>query len=184
METGRRDLLTRGLALAGGAVALAAGFPTLAYSQFDARRLRFANLHTGETLDAAYWEHGSYVPDALAAVNHILRDFRTGDVHVIETSLLDLMVTISDWVGAPPEFQIISGYRSAATNAALHAESGQVAAKSLHLEGKAIDLCLAGVELAQLRNVALSLSVGGVGYYPTSGFVHLDVGRPREWSGD
>ena len=176
----RRDLLRGVLAL--GAGALVAG-PSLATPFNDARRLSMANLHTGETFDAAYWEAGAYVPDALAGVNHLLRDFRTGDIHPMEPGLLDLIVAIADWVGAPPKFEIISGFRSAATNAMLHAESPQVAAHSLHMDGKAIDLRLQGVPLTAVRDAALSLAVGGVGYYPVSSFLHIDVGPSRHWFG-
>ena len=171
------------MALAGGAAALVAGFPALAFPEPDVRRLAFANLHTGETLDAAYWEGGAYVPDALAAVNHVLRDFRTGEVHPIEPTLLDLLVSLSGQTGVPAPYQVISGYRSSATNAMLHAESGQVAVKSLHMQGRAIDICVAGMDLDYLHQAALSLSAGGVGYYPVSGFVHVDVGDVRHWSG-
>jgi len=183
MRTGRRDLLRQGLALAGGAAATTVGFPVLAFPEPDVRRLAFANLHTGETLDAAYWQGGAYIPDALAAVNYLLRDFRTGEVHPIEPTLLDLLVSLSGQTGVPAPYQVISGYRSPATNAMLHAESGQVAVKSLHMEGKAIDIRIAGMDLDYLRDAALSLSSGGVGYYPISGFVHVDVGDVRRWSG-
>jgi uncharacterized protein YcbK (DUF882 family) len=183
MRTRRRDLLKHGLALAGAGAATAAGLPVLAFPEPDVRRLAFANPHTGETLDAAYWEGGAYVPDALAAVNHLLRDFRTGEVHPIEPTLLDLLVSLSGQTGVPAPYQVISGYRSPATNAMLHAESGQVAVKSLHMEGKAIDIRIEGMDLGYLRQAALSLSAGGVGYYPVSGFVHVDVGDVRRWSG-
>jgi len=183
MRTGRRDLLRQGLALAGGAIAVGAGLPVLAFPEPDVRRLAFANLHTGETLEAAYWESGAYIPGALAAVNHLLRDFRTGEVHAIEPGLLDLLVSLSGQTGVPAPYQVISGYRSPATNAMLHAESGQVAVKSLHMEGKAIDIRVEGMDLGYLRDAALSLSTGGVGYYPVSGFVHVDVGEVRNWSG-
>ncbi len=169
--------------MAGGAVALGTGFPTLAFPDVDVRRLTLANLHTGETLCAAYWENGAYLPDALSAVNHVLRDFRTGEVHDIEPTLLDLLVALSGQTGVPAPYEVISGYRSAATNAMLHAESGQVASKSLHMEGKAIDIRVAGMDLNYLHGAALSLDAGGIGFYPVSGFVHVDVGRVRTWSG-
>jgi uncharacterized protein YcbK (DUF882 family) len=171
--------------LASGALALGAGLPAWAFPEPDVRRVRFDNLHTGEQLYAAYWEQGSYLPDALDAVNRLLRDFRTGEVHPIEPTLLDLLVSLSGRVGVSSlqPFEVISGYRSPATNAALHAESGQVAAKSLHVEGKAIDIRLSGVQLYGLHEAALELAGGGVGYYPTSNFVHVDVGRVRTWSG-
>lgn len=179
----RRSFLRRGLALIGGGAALGAGSTALAFPEADVRRLEFSNLHTGERLSVAYWERGAYVPDALSAVNHVLRDFRTGDVHPIEPKLLDVLVAVSGKVGRQSPLQVISGYRSPATNAALHAASDGVATHSLHMEGKAIDIRIAGVDLSRLRDAGLSLGLGGVGYYPSSDFVHMDVGRVRRWVG-
>jgi uncharacterized protein YcbK (DUF882 family) len=150
------------------------------------RRAKFHNLHTDEKLDAVYWENGSYVPDALHAVNHVLRDFRTGDVHMMDPGLLDLLTALSAKTESNSPFYVISGYRSPQTNAMLRNEGGQgtgVAKKSLHLQGQAIDIRLADVQLSHLHNAALSLGRGGVGYYPTSDFVHVDVGAVRRWSG-
>ncbi len=152
----------------------------------DPRRLRFHNLHTDEKLEAVYWEDGHYVPDALHAVNHVLRDFRTGDVHMIDPGLLDLLVAVQSRTETQSPFYVISGYRSPQTNAMLRDEGGAatgVAKKSMHLEGKAIDLRLADVQLSHLHGAALSLGGGGVGYYPTSDFVHMDVGPVRQWGG-
>jgi uncharacterized protein YcbK (DUF882 family) len=147
------------------------------------RRLVFKNLHTDESLDAVYWENGAYVPNALEAVNHLLRDFRTGDVHTIEPRLLDVLVDLHKSVGSGSAFQVISGYRSAATNAMLSEHSAEVAKHSLHMDGLAIDLYLDDVDLQRLHEAALDLSRGGVGYYPQSDFVHLDVGPVRRWQG-
>ena len=147
------------------------------------RRLVLDNLHTGERLDVAYWENGAYAPDALAAVNHVLRDHRNGETHVIAPHLLDLLSALSARVGAAPKFEVISGYRSPATNALLHERSGQVASGSLHMQGMAVDIRLAQTDLIHVRNAAESLGLGGVGYYPTSDFVHIDVGRVRRWAG-
>ena len=182
MQLERRQLLRGALALTGAASALGAS-PALAFPGADVRRLDFANLHTGEKLSVAYWERGAYVPDALSAVNKVLRDFRNNEVHAIEPRLLDVLAALSGKVGRQAPFQVISGYRSPATNAALHARSDGVAAHSLHMDGKAIDIRIAGVELTHLRHSALGLGLGGVGYYPTSDFVHVDVGRVRRWSG-
>jgi uncharacterized protein YcbK (DUF882 family) len=152
----------------------------------DPRRVRFHNLHTDEKLDAVYWEQGRYVPDALHAVNQVLRDFRTGDMHMMDPALLDLLVAVSAKTETNSPFYVISGYRSPQTNAMLRDEGGAgtgVAKKSLHLEGKAIDIRLGDVALSHLHNAALSLGGGGVGYYPTSDFVHMDVGAVRQWGG-
>ena len=148
-----------------------------------ARTLAFDNIHTGEKLKIEYWTGGSYIPDALQSINHLLRDYRNGEVHVIEPKLLDLLSTLHTRLETQSSFQVISGYRSPATNAMLHAESSGVAAKSLHMKGMAIDIRLADRSLADLHRTALNLRAGGVGYYPSSDFVHVDVGRVRTWGG-
>lgn len=145
------------------------------------RALSFVHTHTSERLTAEYFQQGRYVPDALAALNHVLRDFRTGEVHTIEPGLFDLLHELASVTGATRPFQIISGYRSPLTNAALRLRSEGVAAGSLHMVGQAIDVRLADVPLARLRDAALALKRGGVGYYPGSNFVHVDTGRVRSW---
>ena len=147
------------------------------------RKAAFHNLHTGEALEAVYYEDGKYVPDALSAVNKVLRDFRTGDVHPIDPKLLDLLHSLSARVERSEAFQVISGYRSPHTNEALRRSSTGVASKSLHMQGMAIDIRLADLDLARLHDAALGLQGGGVGYYPSSNFVHVDVGRVRSWGG-
>jgi uncharacterized protein YcbK (DUF882 family) len=145
------------------------------------RRVAFHNLHTGEAVNAVYWEKGAYVPDALSEVNHVLRDFRNGQVHPIDPRLLDLLDTLSARVETRSPFHVISGYRSPQTNAMLRRRSSGVAHNSLHMKGLAIDIRLADVDLPRLHEAALSLSGGGVGYYPASDFVHVDVGPVRRW---
>jgi uncharacterized protein YcbK (DUF882 family) len=145
------------------------------------RRVAFHNLHTGEKVDAVYWEKGAYVPDALSEVNHVLRDFRNGQVHAIDPGLLNLLDTLSARVGTRGPFHVISGYRSPQTNAMLRRNSPGVARDSLHMRGTAIDIRLEDVDLARLHQAALSLRGGGVGYYPASDFVHVDVGPVRHW---
>ncbi|HEY1561868.1 MAG TPA: DUF882 domain-containing protein [Caulobacteraceae bacterium] len=159
------------------------GGPAAAMLGDSARRLAFDNLHTGEKLDVAYWENGTYVPDALQAVNHVLRDHYNNEVHIIEPRLLDLLTALSRKMEAMPNFEVISGYRSPSTNAMLHAESSEVAVSSLHMLGQAIDIRMTDRNLAYLHLAALELGDGGVGYYPMSDFVHVDVGRVRHWGG-
>ena len=200
MRLARRTVLKGGLGLTVAASALVAAplalgdttpdpigdllaRTTATPSSPQARRLAFDNLHTGEKLDVAYWENGAYVPDALTAVNHVLRDHRNNEVHSIDPYLLDLLTALSRRVDAGPRFEVISGYRSPETNALLHAESSEVAKASLHTVGMAIDIRMTDRSLAYLHTAALSLDLGGVGYYPTSDFVHVDVGRVRQWSG-
>ena len=166
--------------LAASAVALAAS-PVRGATRPATRALRFNHLHTGETLTVEYCQGSRYQPDALAAVNHLLRDFRTGEVHDIEPELLDVLFEVRGDVVTRRPFEVISGYRSPQTNAALRRKSEGVAARSLHMSGRAIDVRLGDVPLAALRRSAIALRAGGVGYYPASNFVHLDTGRVRVW---
>lgn len=147
----------------------------------EERALSFYNTHTGENLKTVYWSDGSYVPQALADINFILRDFRTGDVLEIDTGLLDLLFTLHRTIQSRSPFNIISGYRSPETNSVLNSLSKGVAKNSLHTVGMAIDIRVPGLDLKTLRRVAMDLQRGGVGYYPSSDFVHVDVGRVRYW---
>jgi uncharacterized protein YcbK (DUF882 family) len=147
------------------------------------RTLDFFHTHTSERLAVEYFDGGAYLPDALATVNHFLRDFRTGDVHPIDPGLLDLLHHLTDVTGRTRPFQVISGYRSPATNDMLRHRSEGVAAGSLHMQGQAIDIRVGNVPLATLRGAALAAHRGGVGYYPASDFVHVDTGRVRTWQG-
>jgi len=145
------------------------------------RKLKFYNLHTGEHLNATYWVDGVYVADEMRAINRILRDFRTGEVQPMDRHLMDVLFALQHKVDKRGAFHVISGYRSPKTNAKLHHRSNGVATRSLHMRGKAIDIRLPGVNLRHLRQAALSLHAGGVGYYPNSNFIHVDTGRPRFW---
>jgi uncharacterized protein YcbK (DUF882 family) len=178
----RRELLKCGLAA--GAAGMA-GLPVQALAQsLEPRRIAIHNLHTGEALNAVYWENGKYVADAVDALNKVLRDFRTGDVHMMDPGLYDILDAISAKVESRKPFQIISGYRSPKTNTMLQKTGGGgVATRSLHMDGKAMDVRLDGVGLNNVHKAALSLKKGGVGLYPVSNFVHVDVGRVRTWSG-
>lgn len=176
---GRRAFLGAGATLL---LALAAG-PRRARAAVEGpRRLRMLHTHTGERLDVAYFEDGALVPGALAEVDRFLRDFRTGDVHPIDPGVLDVAFALAEAAERPRgTFEIISGYRSPATNAMLHARSDGVATHSMHLEGKAIDLRLEGFDTHRLQGLALALQRGGVGYYRSSDFLHVDIGRVRRW---
>lgn len=157
--------------------------PALARAAVQApvRRLSFDNLHTGERLTAVYWADGGYLPDASQQINWLLRDFRANEVHPIDPKLLDLLYALMAVLPAQSPYEVISGYRSPTTNRMLAAASDGVAAHSLHMQGMAIDVRVPGVVLARLRDSAKSLRGGGVGYYPRSDFVHVDVGRVRYW---
>jgi uncharacterized protein YcbK (DUF882 family) len=174
----RRKLLGLGL----GVMGLAA-YGARARAAETARTIAVSNIHTGEALNATYWEAGAYVPGALDALNHVLRDHRTGDIHTMAPNLFDLVTQLRARLDSRAVVQVISGYRSPATNAALHAHSDGVATHSLHMEGEAMDVRIEGIDLARLRDAAWSLQGGGVGFYPQSQFVHMDVGRVRRWQG-
>ncbi len=154
---------------------------TVKAATLEARELHFFHTHTGERLAVEYFSANTYRPDALQAVNRFLRDFRTGDEHDIDPGLLDVLHGLTNLTEATRPFEVISGYRSPATNAMLRGRSEGVAAFSLHMVGQAIDIRLPGVPLPSLRSAALSLRRGGVGYYPASNFVHVDTGRVRTW---
>lgn len=167
-----------------GSAAFVAGVasPSLANTGKAAvRSLALNNLHTGEKHRLDYWVDGAYVPDALTAANHLLRDYRNNEVHVIEPKLLDLVNFLQRKLASEADVQVISGYRSPASNAEMHEHSSGVAAHSLHMQGMAMDIRLADVPLDRLHNAALALQAGGVGYYPSQDFVHVDVGRVRRW---
>ena len=145
------------------------------------RRIAFLNLHTDERCSVVYRENGTCVPDAMAQVNKVLRDFRTGEVYPIDPKLLDLLAELSHRMDTTQPFHVISGYRSPKTNAMLNGKSSGVATRSLHMQGKAIDIRLPGRKLADVRDTALDMKRGGVGYYARSDFVHVDTGRVRRW---
>lgn len=154
-----------------------------AHRKNDVRGAFMHNTHTGEVLNVVYYENGRYVPGALAEANHVLRDWRNNQQHFIHPHLFDLLHDLRVKLETRAPFQILSGYRSPTTNAMLRAHSEQVASKSQHLLGKAVDITIEGINLAHLHQAALSLRGGGVGYYPESGFVHVDVGPLRQWAG-
>ena len=148
---------------------------------FDTKGLALYNTHTGETLSTTYLSSGELQPEALQKINYILRDYRTGEVREIDVRLLNLLHRLGREVGCSQPFHVISGYRSKQTNAFLRQNGGGVAAGSLHMSGQAIDIRLPDCRLSDLRKAALSLKAGGVGYYPKSDFVHVDIGRVRCW---
>ena len=191
MTCRRRRLLMAG-ALAGAAAAfLAVGARSreaaqrndAARSKDAAKRIALKNLHTSERLDIEYFREGAYLPDALSAIEVLLRDFLTGERHSIDPSLMDYLVEVAHALGVDPAFTVISGYRSPATNAQLREKSTGVAQRSLHMQGRAIDVRVIGVDCAALAAGALNLKRGGVGYYRASDFVHLDTGAFRTWKG-
>jgi uncharacterized protein YcbK (DUF882 family) len=150
-------------------------------SAADSRPLAFYNLHTDEKLKVVYSEHGTTVPGALEEINHFLRDFRTDEQHPIDVQLLDALSAVYDLFERRGNFEVISGYRSPRTNSMLREHGSGVSRGSLHLQGRAIDIRLADFRTAALRDAAIELGRGGVGYYKISDFVHVDTGRVRRW---
>ena len=184
MQLSRRRLLKAGGALAGAMAACGVLPRALAAPGSESvRRLTLKNLHTPEVLEVVYRRGEQYVPEALAQVEVLLRDYRTGERHAIDPHLLDILYEVAQSIGVDPVFSVISGYRSPQTNAMLHERSGGVASHSLHMEGRAIDVRLTRVDCAELAAKALDMKRGGVGYYRQSDFVHLDTGRFRTWRG-
>lgn len=145
------------------------------------KKLSFLNLHTGERTRATFWANGRYIPEGMRAINHVLRDHRTGDRYRIDPELFDFLHLLQHRLRTNQEFHVVSAYRSPATNAKLAEQSGGVAKNSMHTHGKAIDIRLPGRKLSDIRAAAMSLQAGGVGYYPSSNFVHLDTGNFRYW---
>lgn len=145
-------------------------------------RLQLRHIHTGESLDVVYRRGDSYLPEALAQLSHHLRDHFTGDEENIDIRLFDLLADLSAAVGYPGGLmEVICGYRTPGTNALLRQHSSGVAEHSLHMQAMAVDIRMPGIRTSVLRDAALALQRGGVGYYPGSDFIHVDVGRVRSW---
>ncbi|SDH10904.1 Uncharacterized conserved protein YcbK, DUF882 family [Vibrio xiamenensis] len=179
MQLSRRKFLQ----LSTGGLVLSA-FPSIALASpaTKARTLVLNNLHTGESLETCYFDGRSYDHSELNKLNHLCRDFRRNEVFAMDKRLFDQIARIREVLGTQAEVEIISGYRSPATNEMLRNRSSGVAKKSYHMTGQAIDFRLKGVSLKKVRNAARSIRAGGVGYYPSSNFVHIDTGPVRYWS--
>ncbi|HVY65581.1 MAG TPA: DUF882 domain-containing protein [Gammaproteobacteria bacterium] len=177
MTIGRRSFLIGSFGLAG----LGRNGRALAAPATEAQVLSLYHLHTAEQLKVTYREHGQLVPEALSEIRHFLRDFRNEQTHDIDVALLDQLQQLHATLGGRGRFEVISGYRSPATNSALRKASSGVAEHSLHLSGRAIDVRLTSAATTSLRDAAIGLRRGGVGYYRDSNFVHLDTGSFRTW---
>jgi len=175
------ESLARRRVLVSSAAAFAGVLFAPASRATEPRALTFYHTHTGERLRVTYAVNGRYLPDALDEINHFLRDFRTGDVHRMDPQLLDILYELRRRAGGRGTYEIISAYRSPKTNEMLRAKSDGVAKRSLHMEGKAMDVRLVDAPLDRLRDEALALAAGGVGYYPDDRFIHVDTGRVRRW---
>jgi uncharacterized protein YcbK (DUF882 family) len=164
-----------------GGVFTALMLPLRRAAAVDERQLAFFHTHTGKRLDVVYKRNGEFVPEALSVINTFLSDFRTGEVADMDPHLLDLIYDLREATGSESTYEVISAYRSPATNDMLRQRSGGVAKNSQHLLGKAIDVRLSDVDLTELRDTAIAMQRGGVGYYASPNFVHIDTGRVRRW---
>jgi len=170
----------------GAQAAVSALFPLSAMASINRsfipeRRLSFYNTHTDEGLDVCYYSQGRYHPKALKEIDYILRDHYSHKIKPIHKELLDLLHAISVTIGEDPQFHIISGYRTVETNTMLRRKSKAVAKKSLHMQGKAVDIRIPHCDTKRLNKICKRMHAGGVGYYPESDFVHVDTGDVRFW---
>ena len=180
----RRSFLGYGAAATAAALVPGRAQAATAVSKRPERVLSFFHTHTGERLKIAYCCDGVYQPEALTQLNHLLRDFRVNQEKPIDPQLFDLLHELNGTLETDQPYHIISGYRSPQTNSMLRERGGAhtgVATQSLHMVGKAMDIRVPGVKLDHLRTAAASLKLGGVGFYPSSNFVHVDTGRVRYW---
>ena len=179
----RRRLLATSLAATGAAV-LARPRVALGAATADAPRwIELLNTPPGESLSLAWHAGRALAPGALSDLGHLLRDHRANEQHAIDPGLYEQMTAVALAAGRDARFEVISGYRSSGTNARLAAASAGVARRSLHMDGRAIDVRLKGATCTRVRDIALALACGGVGFYRKSDFVHLDTGRVRSWQG-
>lgn len=161
---------------------VSAGVATASEVSPQEHRLLLYHLHTNERIDVVYRKGDTYLPDAVDRLDHFLRDHRTGNVIALDPRLFDLLSDLTAALGrAGAEIDIVCGYRTPWSNEFLRRTTVGVAKHSQHTLGEAIDIRIPGVSTARLRDVALSLHRGGVGYYPQSQFVHVDLGPIRRW---
>jgi uncharacterized protein YcbK (DUF882 family) len=145
------------------------------------RSLNLVNPHTGESFRDAYWADGTYLEGAFQQIDWLLRDYHTGQMSQIDPALLDLLYAVDTKLRIRRPIEVLSGYRSPQTNRELRVEGLGAAANSMHLAGRAVDIRVQGAPLAAVRQVAMSLRAGGVGYYPEERFLHVDTGQVRAW---
>ncbi len=167
--------------LAAATMAGTALLPAAGWCRVDERRLQFRHLHTDERLDVVYYADGSYRPAALLEIDYFMRDWRENRAIKIDHRVLDFIFALQLRLGALGECEVLCGYRTPRTNEMLRRRSRGVAKRSYHLFGRAVDLNLPQASLRRVRDTALELERGGVGYYPRSQFVHLDSGDVRAW---
>lgn len=155
---------------------------TLANNRSIAHKaLAIQNPHTGDNVQVTYFENGRYVTGALNEISHLCRDHHTGDVYPVDPSLLDQLFELKQSLGVSKPFHLVCGYRSPFTNAMLRSQSHAVAKNSLHMQGRAVDIRIEGLDTRVISNAAIAMQRGGVGFYHRDNFVHLDSGDIRSW---
>lgn len=176
----RREILKLGLA---GTLAsiVPLTFSSEANAARNTWRVSFRHAHTGESFNGVYRVGDKYLPEAFERLNFVLRDFRTGEVFPMDPRVIDIMALVQRKAGQRRPLEILSGYRSPKTNANLRRASTGVAKNSFHMYGQALDMHIKGFSTRNLRNIAMNLRAGGVGYYPRSDFIHVDTGTVRSW---
>ncbi|HEY8189510.1 MAG TPA: DUF882 domain-containing protein [Micavibrio sp.] len=182
-KLGRRGFLKAGLiAMGAGVVTMMTppAFAAMRMPESGAFNVAFRNAHTGDSFNGTYRVGNTYLPDAFERINHVLRDFRTGEEFPIDPRSIDILYMVQSRTNKSP-LDVLSGYRSPKTNSMLRNASAGVAKNSLHMVGQAIDIQLPGYSTRRVRDVAIDLRAGGVGYYPDSDFVHIDTGKVRHW---
>lgn len=178
----RRTFLKTGLTLSAAAVlSVGSVTPALALPTGGEYRVSFKNAHTGETFSGTYRVGNKYLPGAFERINYVLRDFRANEIFPIDPRAIDIVAIVHKMTGSTDPYSVLSGYRNPKTNSMLREGSKGVAKHSLHMSGQAIDVRMDNVACTRIRDLAKKLKAGGVGYYPRSGFVHMDSGTFRTW---
>ena len=181
MKCSRRYFIKAGSIAAGALFIPKALFARIHSPCPSGKSLSFYSIHTAESLDVCYFKNGQYDQQALDAINRLLRDHRTGEVKPIDTRLLEILYVVKRIIKPNSPFNVISGYRSASTNAMLYRTTTGVNKNSLHMKGRAIDIRIPGFKTSRLKETAVQIHAGGVGYYPKSNFIHVDTGPFRTW---
>ncbi|MBE0482971.1 MAG: DUF882 domain-containing protein [Bacterioplanes sp.] len=175
----RRHFLQQASLLGAG---ISAGIPLTAHAQpHEERTLRLYNIHTGESLQTTFWANGAYLDDEIQTIDLLMRDHRANQAIAMQRELYQRLYELQQLFNAREPLYIVSAYRSPSTNQRLRQQSSGVAQTSMHIQGKAIDVRIPGVSHRHLHKAALAMHAGGVGYYPKSGYIHLDTGRNRHW---
>ncbi len=178
----RRSVLKGGLTLSMSALISVASFkPALALPGNGLYNVSFSNQRSGETFSGVYRVGDKYLPEAFERINYVMRDVRADEVFPMDPRVIDIIALVHKHLQADEPYTMLSGYRSPNTNAALRSNGEGVAKRSLHMSGQAIDVRLGEISARNIREAAVHLGAGGVGYYPKSGFVHMDSGAFRTW---